>query len=75
MESYYATAIYIYTISSRTYNLITVQLKLALEIYHLLFVSGSTLVNRVTEFLTKFNDRCQFVVSNSSVQKSNNFFA
>ena len=41
-------AIYIYIIS-RTYSHITVQLELPLEeIYHLLFVSGSALVNRVT---------------------------
>ena len=38
----------IYTIFSRTYNHITVRLELVLEIYHLLFVSGSALVNRVT---------------------------
>ena len=44
-------AIYIY-IFSRTYNIITVQLELPLEeIYHLLFVSGSALVNCVTLFL------------------------
>ena len=36
-------------IFSRTYSLITVQLELPLEeIYHLLFASGSALVNRVT---------------------------
>ena len=41
-------AIYL-CIFSRTYNLITVQLELPLEeIYHLLFVSGSALVSRVT---------------------------
>ena len=38
---------YIY-IFSRTYSHITVQLESVLEIFHLLFVSESALVNRVT---------------------------
>ena len=37
-----------YSIFSSTYNDSTVQLELVLEIYHLLVVSGSALVNRVT---------------------------
>ena len=43
-------AIYIFKFS-RTYTQITVQLEFVLEMYYLLFVSGSALVNRVTNFM------------------------